>query len=73
MRALQEGEVGAGNKIVKVGEASQRMTVAEIDALLSRRLIRESLQRALTIDARSPGWRASSKRCTGPKHRRREW
>ena len=33
-RVLQEGEVGAGDDIVKVGEAEERMTVAEINALL---------------------------------------
>ncbi len=31
---LQEGEVGAGDDIVKVGEAAEKMTVAEINALL---------------------------------------
>jgi MOSC domain-containing protein YiiM len=30
----QEGEVGADDEIVKVGEADQQMTVAEINALL---------------------------------------
>jgi len=33
-RVLCEGEVGAGDEIVKVGEAGARMTVAEINALL---------------------------------------
>jgi MOSC domain-containing protein YiiM len=33
-RVLREGEVGAGDEIVKVGEAKERMTVAEINALL---------------------------------------
>src|SRR5260370_15266038 len=33
-RVLQEGEGGAGDEIVKVGEAKDRMTVAEINALL---------------------------------------
>ena len=33
-RVLREGEVGAGDDIVKVGEAKERMTVAEINALL---------------------------------------
>jgi MOSC domain-containing protein YiiM len=33
-RVLREGEVGAGDEIVKVGEAEERMTVAEINALL---------------------------------------
>jgi MOSC domain-containing protein YiiM len=33
-RVLREGEVGAGDEIVKVGEAIERMTVAAINALL---------------------------------------
>jgi MOSC domain-containing protein YiiM len=36
-RVLQEGEVGAGDEIVKVGEAKERMTVAAINALLYSR------------------------------------
>jgi ferredoxin-NADP reductase/MOSC domain-containing protein YiiM len=60
LRVLQEGDVGAGDEIVKVGEAKERMTVAEINALLySAHHPRELLQRALQIPALSPGWRAS--------------
>src|SRR5689334_13531118 len=33
-RVLQEGEVGAGDAIVKVADGPERMTVAEINALL---------------------------------------
>src|SRR6516165_6970005 len=59
-RVLQEGEVGAGDEIVKVGEADARMTVAEINALLySRDHPRDRLERALRIEALSPGWRWS--------------
>src|SRR5262245_23783941 len=59
-RVLQQGEVGAGDEIVKVAEASERMTVAEINALLySRNHPRDRLQHALRIEALSPGWRAS--------------
>jgi ferredoxin-NADP reductase/MOSC domain-containing protein YiiM/ferredoxin len=59
-RVLREGEVGAGDEIVKVGEANERMTVAEINALLySPDHAHDRLQRALRIDALSPGWRAS--------------
>src|SRR5690348_11247338 len=59
-RVRQEGEVGAGDEIVKVGEAKRRMTVAEINALLySPDHPRERLERALRIEALSPGWRAS--------------
>ncbi len=60
LRVLQEGEVGAGDDIVKVGEAAERMTVAEINALLySSDHARDRLERALRIDALSPGWRSS--------------
>lgn len=59
-RVLEEGEVGAGDEIVKAGEATERMTVAEINALLySPRHTRDQLERALHIDALSPGWRHS--------------
>jgi ferredoxin-NADP reductase/MOSC domain-containing protein YiiM/ferredoxin len=59
-RVLQEGEVGGGDEIVKVGEAKERMTVAEVNALLySPNHPREGLERALRIDALSPGWRGS--------------
>src|SRR6516165_1727464 len=60
LRVLKEGEVGSGDEIVKVGEAKERMTIAEINALLySPDHAPERLQRALRIDALSPGWRAS--------------
>ncbi|MEA2263785.1 MAG: hypothetical protein QOJ51_6610, partial [Acidobacteriaceae bacterium] len=59
-RVLQEGEVGAGDDIVKVGEADQQMTVAEINALLySPNHPRDRLERALRIESLSPGWRWS--------------
>ena len=59
-RVLREGMVGAGDEIVKMGEANERMTVAEINALLySPHHARDRLQRALRIEALSPGWRAS--------------
>jgi MOSC domain-containing protein YiiM len=59
-RVLQEGDVGAGDEIVKVGEAKEQMTVAEINALLySPNHTRDRLQQALQIEALSPGWRSS--------------
>lgn len=59
-RVLSEGEVGAGDEIVKVGEATERMTIAEINALLySPDHPRDRLERALRIGALSPGWRSS--------------
>src|SRR6516165_7922595 len=59
-RVLREGEVGAGDEITKVGQASERMTVAEINALLYLPdHARDRLERALRIEALSPGWRSS--------------
>jgi len=59
-RVLQEGQVGAGDDVMKVGEAKERMTVAEINALLySPNHARNRLECALRIEALSPGWRSS--------------
>src|SRR5271167_3014956 len=59
-RVLEEGEVGAGDEIVKVGEAKDRMTVAEINALLYfPNHSHEQLERALRIEPLSPGWHGS--------------
>jgi len=59
-RVLEEGAVCAGDEILKVGEAQERMTVAEINALLySPNHPRDRLERALRIEALSPGWRSS--------------
>ena len=59
-RVLQEGDVGAGDEITKVGEATERMTVAEINGLLYLPdHSRDGLERALRIEALSPGWRSS--------------
>jgi MOSC domain-containing protein YiiM/ferredoxin-NADP reductase len=60
LRVLQEGEVGPGDEIVKVREGKERMTVAEINALLySPDHARDRLEHALRIEALSPGWHAS--------------
>jgi MOSC domain-containing protein YiiM len=60
LRVLQEGEVGPGDEIVKVGEGKERMTVTEINALLySPNHVRDRLERALRIEALSRGWRSS--------------
>src|SRR5919198_121964 len=60
LRVLEEGEVGADDEIVKVGEAKERMTVAEINALLySSAHARDRMERAARIEALSPGWRSS--------------
>jgi ferredoxin-NADP reductase/MOSC domain-containing protein YiiM/ferredoxin len=60
LRVLEEGEVGAGDEIVKVGDGPERMTVARVSALLYLPgHARADLERALRIPALSPGWRAS--------------
>src|SRR5271154_5974047 len=59
-RVLEEGEVGAGDEIVKVDEGKERMSVAEVNALLySPEHPRDRLECALQIAALSPGWRSS--------------
>ena len=59
-RVFQEGEVGADDAIMKIGEAKERMTVAEINILLySPNHSRDQLERALRIEGLSPGWRTS--------------
>lgn len=59
-RVIQEGEVGAGDSIEKIADGPERMTVAEIDALLySAQHPVEALRRAVRIPALSPGWQSS--------------
>ncbi len=59
-RVLEEGEVGAGDEIVKVKAGPERVTVAEINALLYLPGHPASgLERALRIPALSAGWRTS--------------
>jgi len=59
-RVLAEGQVEAGDEIVRVGVGPERMTVAEIDALLYLPgRSRNQLERALRIPALSAGWRGS--------------
>src|SRR5579864_9389190 len=59
-RVLREGAVHAGDEIVKLATGSERMTVAEVDALLYLPgHPRQQLLRALRIPALSPGWQAS--------------
>lgn len=60
LRVLTEGEVRAGDDIVKVADGPERVTVAEIDALLYLPgHDRAGAERALRIGALSPGWQAS--------------
>ena len=60
LRVLEEGEVGAGDPILPMALGPERMTVAEVNALLYLSgHPREQLERALRIAALSPGWRRS--------------
>src|SRR5580693_6483579 len=59
-RVLQEGEVGASDDIVKITDGPERISVAEVDALLYLPgHSNEQLQRALRIPALSRGWQSS--------------
>jgi ferredoxin-NADP reductase/MOSC domain-containing protein YiiM len=59
-RVLEEGEVGAGDEITKFAEGPERVTVANIDALLYLPgHPREQLESSLRIPALSPGWKHS--------------
>jgi len=61
-RVLGEGEVGAGDEIVKVADGPERITVADIDAVLYLpNPSREKLERSLQVPALSQGWRTSLK------------
>jgi MOSC domain-containing protein YiiM len=59
-RVLQEGEVGAGDDIAKITDGPERISVADVDALLYLPgHSSEQLQRALQIPALSKGWQSS--------------
>jgi hypothetical protein len=59
-RVLEEGEVQAGDDIVKLCSGPEQMTVADVDALLCLPgHTRQGLLRALRIPALSPGWLGS--------------
>ena len=59
-RVLEEGDVQAGDEIIKLATGPEQMTVAEVDALLYLPgHPRQQLLRALRIPALSSGWQAS--------------
>lgn len=59
-RVLEEGEVGAGDEIVRVAQGPERMTVTAINALLYLPgAAKGDIERALRIPALSPGWKGS--------------
>jgi ferredoxin-NADP reductase/MOSC domain-containing protein YiiM len=60
LRVLEEGPVGAGDEIIKVADGPERLTVAQVDALLYLpNKSRASLERALRVPALSEGWKGS--------------
>jgi ferredoxin-NADP reductase/MOSC domain-containing protein YiiM len=59
-RVLEEGDVQAGDQIIKLASGPEQMPVAEVDALLYLPgHTRQRLLRALRIPALSPGWQDS--------------
>jgi ferredoxin-NADP reductase/MOSC domain-containing protein YiiM len=61
-RVLEEGEIAAGDEIVKIAEGPEHLTVAEADAMLYLHAhTPEKLQRALRIPALAAGWQSSFK------------
>jgi ferredoxin-NADP reductase/MOSC domain-containing protein YiiM len=61
-RVIEEGEIGAGDEIVKVADGPEHVSVQEIDGLLYLPgRTPDRLQRALLIPALSAGWKGSLK------------
>ncbi len=59
-RVLEEGDVQAGDEIIKLASGPEQMPVAAVDALLYLPgHTHQQLLRALRIPALSPGWQAS--------------
>ena len=60
-RVLEEGDVRAGDDVMKIATGPEAMTVADINALLylAGHHDVEQLRRALRIPALSPGWQTS--------------
>ena len=59
-RVIREGEIGAGDRVEKLSDGPEQMTVAEIDALLySAEHPPEALRRAIRIPALSLDWQGS--------------
>jgi MOSC domain-containing protein YiiM/ferredoxin-NADP reductase/ferredoxin len=61
-RVLEEGDVAAGDEVVRVLRGPERMTIAEVNALLYKSPHpADRLERALRIPALSGGWQSSFK------------
>ncbi len=60
LRVLEEGEIGAGDAIVKVADGPERLSVKRIsDLLYSGEHDGDTLRRALAIPALADGWKHS--------------
>src|SRR3954447_25818260 len=60
LRVLEEGEVEAGDDVVKVADGPEQLTVAQVDGLLYLpHKSRPLLERALRVPALSEGWKGS--------------
>jgi MOSC domain-containing protein YiiM len=59
MRVLEEGMVGAGDKITLEREDPQRLTVRDINNLLYFEPNKELAEKAIQIESLAPGWRDS--------------
>lgn len=69
LRVLQEGEVTAGDEIIKIADGPERLSVTEIDALLYLPgHQRAQVERALRISALSPGWQTSFRALLDQQH-----
>src|SRR4051812_43413316 len=59
-RVISEGDMGAGDEIIKLSNGKGRMTIAEVDGLLySHAHPVDRLRAVLGIDALSAGWKSS--------------
>ncbi|MER6221114.1 MOSC and FAD-binding oxidoreductase domain-containing protein [Streptomyces sp900105755] len=66
LRVIEEGEVEAGQRIVKVSTGPEAMTVEEIDSVLYLSgHTPDQVRRALRIPALSPGWQGSMRDLLG--------
>ena len=60
LRVLEEGELGAGDEIVRVAQGPDRMTIAAVNALLYLPgPAQGDIEQAVQIPALSPGWKNS--------------
>jgi ferredoxin-NADP reductase/MOSC domain-containing protein YiiM len=59
-RVIREGEIGAGDLIQKIADGPEKMSIADVDALLySTSHPKEQLQKAIRIPALSSAWNQS--------------